>query len=104
MDNSQRRALNDFMNTHGRSLEEYGSLERAYTKEEAILFIQLIRKLDGSILGLDFWRKEGQRYRLDSLASWAADESDSQGSYAEAINTIETMRLSDEDLFTLQFD
>ena len=96
------RSLNTFLKTQGVWLMDYGSAEFGVSRNDAIFFIDLLNKTGQNPLGIEIWRRRGDKFVIDSLGGWYSEGSDIEENLHAAKDFIRNVILADDDLLTIQ--
>ncbi|WP_374520569.1 hypothetical protein [Undibacterium squillarum] len=104
IDSNSVAALQDFLESKGTSLRPYGSAEFALQRKDAILFLDLIEKVNGQPLGIEVWKRVANGLSIDALGGWYSDSASHADNLASASEFVCGPLVSDDDLFTIQFD
>lgn len=104
IDSNSAAVLQNFLKLRGLSLAPYGSAEFALCRSDAILFFDLLEHARGQALGIEVWKRVGMDLAIDSLGGWYSDAVGRAENIESAREFIRDSLVSDEDLFTIQFD
>ncbi|GAA4998530.1 hypothetical protein FNZ56_12285 [Pseudoluteimonas lycopersici] len=91
-----------FLEENGRPLAEFWSADYGLNKSDSIRFIDVVRQNNLNVLGVEVWRWKGNRYKMDSLMTWYAIETDVARNLEEVQAFVETVDLDESDLFAIQ--
>ena len=90
-----------FLDTCGHSLDEYGSGERGFTREDALRFLEVLRESGFRPLGVDVWRRHGAGLAAEGLDAWYPDGKEE--AWTSVAKFLQTTSLGEGELFTIQF-
>lgn len=93
-----------FLEARGLSLQKYGSAERGLSQSDAEEFLKLLQTHRVNLLGIEPWRKDGERYRLDSVGVWCPEETTTmEARVVEARRYLKQANLKSNDVVAVQF-
>jgi hypothetical protein len=98
------RSLNTFLETRGMPLMQFGSAEFAISRADAISFLDLLAGASKKPIGMEMWRRLGDKFIIDSLGGWYSNGSDIEENLKSAKDFICNELLADNDFVTIQFD
>lgn len=93
----------DYLEAYGTSLVEHGSAERALGRDAAIDFVRMLQAQEKYPLGIEVWRKVGERWKIDSLGGWFVDDLTPEDAAIDAIRFLCRSELMEDVIFTVQF-
>lgn len=95
--------LFEFLSSHGVSLADVGSAERALSAEHAVSFARMLQAHGFSPVGIEVWRRQGNAWRIDSTGGWFVDELDPEEAVSDAILFLGEVDAAESTSFTVQF-
>jgi hypothetical protein len=104
MSDSSCGELNAFLINNGFSLADYGSSEFGLNRADSIAFLELLFKNMRTPLGIEVWRRHGNRFVIDSLGGWYCESFELNTAIKSAKEFLTSSIFSDDDLMTIQFD
>lgn len=102
-DDNAKPDLWSFLLQHGIALDAFGSAERGLRKAEASTFLGLLKANSRTPMGMEVWRRDGNEYRIDSLAGWYKSGNDRAEICADAERFLRSLNVTNDDLLTVQF-
>lgn len=97
------RKLSSFLQSHGVCLMDYGSAEFGVSRNNAINFVELLNENGIYPLGIEIWKRYGDKYNIDSLGGWYSIGTNLEANRAAAIDFLRKSIMSDNDLLTIQY-
>ena len=98
------RSLNAFLENRGMPLMQFGSAEFAISRDDAISFLDLLAGAGKKPLGMEMWRRLGEKFTIDSLGGWYSTGSDIEENLKSAKEFLCNEMFADNDFVTVQFD
>jgi hypothetical protein len=98
------RSINAFLETRGVSLMQFGSAEFAISRADAILFLDLLDGMGKKPLGMETWRRLGEKFTVDSLGGWYSNKSTTRDNLKSAKEFLCNELIADNNFVTIQFN
>ncbi len=97
------RLLNDYLALHGVPLAQSGSSELAIAKCDAFRFLDLMEEHNKFALGIEVWRRNAEKFVIDSLGGWYSDASGLKANI-EAAKFFLNKHVLEDEFVTIQFE
>lgn len=93
----------DFLSEHGISLMSEGSADKGVNRQQAYDLLTLLKDNGILPLGIEVWRKDGNRWRIDSAGGWFADDLQFGDIATDALKFVSEISDAEQAIFTIQF-
>lgn len=99
---NSKNFINEYLRNRGTSLQEFGSAEFAIDRANAIHLLDLMDDGTLKISGIEVWKREGEKCKIDSLGGWHSSDITVEAATLSARKFLLEQVHADE-LVTLQF-
>lgn len=93
-----------FLERNGVSLSQLGSSEFGLSRNDSIVFLNMLVMFVKVPLGVEIWRRVDSRLVIDSLGGWYSGNECIEAEIQSARDFISKVDLSEGDLMTIQFN